>query len=252
MAKPRIRSERLPRHVAVIMDGNGRWAERRGLDRTEGHRAGVEAVRATTRAARELGIRWLTLYAFSSENWSRPKAEIEVLMRLPEEYFETELEEALRNDVRIRTVGHEERLPPHVRRTMMEAVEKTQHNQGMQLVFAMSYGGRGEIVDAARRLLADHELGKVTADSLDEKSFRAWLDDPELPDVDLLIRTGGETRISNFLLWQSAYAELYFTDRMWPDFGREHLEAALLDYAERERRFGLISAQVRGSGEDKP
>lgn len=252
MAKPRIRPDRLPLHVAIIMDGNGRWAERRGLDRTEGHRAGVEAVRATTRAAREMGVRWLTLYAFSSENWSRPKAEIELLMRLPEEYFETELEEALRNDVRIRTIGHGERLPPHVRRTMAEAVEKTRGNQGMQLVFALSYGGRGEIVDAARRLLAERAAGRVSPDSLDEKSFRDWLDDPELPDVDLLIRTGGEARVSNFLLWQIAYAELYFTDRMWPDFDGAELEAAILDYQERERRFGLTGAQVRGGGEGGP
>ncbi len=249
MERSRIRPDRLPRHVAIIMDGNGRWAERRGLPRTEGHRAGVEAVRATTRAARELGVGWVTLYAFSSENWSRPKDEVDVLMRLPEEYFETELEEAIRNDVRIRTIGRIDRLPAHVQRTMGDAVEKTRNNGGMQLVFALSYGSRGEIVDAARRLLRDHEQGKLTPDSVDEKSFAAFLDDPELPDVDLLIRTGGESRVSNFLLWQIAYAELHFTDLMWPDFRREHLEAAILDYQGRERRFGLTSAQVHGNAD---
>ena len=251
MAKPRIRPDRLPRHVAIIMDGNGRWAERQGLPRGAGHRAGVDSVRAVTRAARDLGIGWLTLYAFSSENWSRPKAEVELLMRLPEEYFETELEEAMANDVRIRTLGRSDRLPPGVRRTMQDAVEKTRSNRGLQLVFALSYGSRDEIVDAARRLLRDHEHGKVTPEAIDEKSFAAYLDEPELPDVDLLIRTGGEVRVSNFLLWQIAYAELHFSEAMWPDFRAANLEDAVRDYQARERRFGLTSAQV-GAGPEDP
>jgi undecaprenyl diphosphate synthase len=239
-----LRHDALPRHVAVIMDGNGRWAERRGLERSEGHRAGVEAVREVTRAAREIGIPWLTLYAFSSENWNRPRAEVEALMRLPAEYFDSELEEAIRNGVRIRHLGRADRLPPNVRRSVDEAVRRTQHGTRMQLVFALSYGGRGEIVDAARRLLRDHELRHVDADALDEKAFGAYLDEPDLPDVDLLVRTGCERRISNFLIWQSAYAELHFSERLWPDFGRADLELALRDYQGRERRFGLTSAQA--------
>jgi undecaprenyl diphosphate synthase len=250
MDAPGLRQDALPRHVAVIMDGNGRWAERRGLPRSEGHRAGVEAVRAVTRAAREIGIPWLTLYAFSSENWNRPKAEVEALMRLPEEYFASELEEAVANGVRIRALGRRDRLPPGVRRSVEDAIQRTVHGTRMQLVFALSYGGRGEIVDAARRLLREHELRAVDPDALDEKTFAAHLDDPELPDVDLLIRTGGEQRISNFLLWQSAYAELHFSERLWPDFGRAELEDALRCFQRRERRFGLTPAQVGGGRRD--
>jgi undecaprenyl diphosphate synthase len=243
MAAPEPREGELPRHVAVIMDGNGRWAERRGLERSEGHRAGVEAVRAVTRAAREIGIPWLTLYAFSSENWNRPRAEVEALMRLPEEYFASELEEALHNGVRIRSLGRRDRLPPSVLRSLEEAIQRTQHGTRMQLVFALSYGGRGEIVDAARRLLREPHIDPET---LDEKGFAAHLDEPELPDVDLLIRTGGEQRISNFLLWQSAYAELHFTEKLWPDFGAADLRDALRSFRARERRFGRTSAQVGG------
>jgi undecaprenyl diphosphate synthase len=239
------RRDRLPEHVAVIMDGNGRWAERRGLPRSAGHRAGVDSVRMLVRAAEEIGIRWLTLYAFSSENWNRPRAEVELLMKLPEEFFETELPEVIERNVRITTIGREDRLPPGVRRSLSDAVARTQGNSGMRLVFALSYGGRGELVEAARRMLRDHEAGRLDAESLDEKGFAAYLDEPELPDVDLLIRTGGERRISNFLLWQSAYAELVLSDVLWPDFGRAELEQALADYAGRERRFGRTSAQVQ-------
>jgi undecaprenyl diphosphate synthase len=238
------RKDGLPRHVAVIMDGNGRWAEQRGLPRSEGHRAGVEAVRSVTRAAREMGVGWLTLYAFSSENWNRPKAEVDALMRLPEEYFASELDEAIRNGVRIRALGRRDRLPPSVRRSIEDAVARTQHNGGMQLVFALSYGGRGEIVDAVRRILRESETRSVDPESLDVKSFAAHLDDEELPVVDLLIRTGGEQRISNFLLWQSAYAELHFSDRLWPDFGPADLADAIQVYQRRERRFGLTPEQV--------
>ena len=247
MVEPKIQPDSVPQHVAVIMDGNGRWAERRGLDRSEGHRAGVETVRRVTRAARDLGVRWFTLYAFSSENWNRPKAEIDVLMQLPGEYLESELADAIEHDVRIRTIGRQDRLPQHVRRTLEDAVTKTQYGRGMQLCFALSYGCREEIVSAARRLLREQELGHLDPAAVDEKALAAHLDEPEMPDVDLLIRTGGESRISNFLLWQSAYAELYFTDRMWPDFGPAELEQALLEYQKRERRFGRTGAQVRGT-----
>jgi undecaprenyl diphosphate synthase len=244
MDAPAHHKDALPRHVAVIMDGNGRWAEQRGLARSEGHRAGVEAVRAVTRAARETGVPWLTLYAFSSENWNRPKAEVDALMRLPEEYFASELEEAIANGVRIRALGRRDRLPPSVRRSIEDACARTQRGTGMQLVFALSYGGRGEIVDAARRLLRENESRSVDPESLDEKSFAAHLDEPELPDVDLLIRTGGEQRISNFLIWQSAYAELHFSERLWPDFGAADLADAIRVFQARERRFGLTPDQV--------
>lgn len=240
--------DRLPTHVAVIMDGNGRWAEQRGLARGAGHRAGVEAVRTVVRAAEELGIGWLTLYAFSSENWNRPKAEVDLLMTLPQEFFDTELPEVIQRNVRILAIGRQERLPPAVRRSLADAIARTAHCTGMRLVFALSYGGRGEIVEAARRLLREHEHGRIDPESLDEKAFASYLDEPDLPDVDLLVRTGGERRISNFLLWQSAYAELVLSDVLWPDFGKQALEAALADYARRERRFGRTSAQVRSGG----
>jgi undecaprenyl diphosphate synthase len=234
------------------MDGNGRWAESRGLPRTDGHRAGMETVRGTVRAARDLGVRWLTVYAFSSENWSRPKAEVDYLMRLPEEFFEKELPEAIEKNVRILAIGKRDRLPLGVRRALEDAVARTAHCTGMRLVFALSYGGRLELVEAARRMLRDAELGRLTPEALTEKTFAQYLDEPEMPDVDLLIRTGGEYRVSNFLLWQIAYAEIVTSDAMWPDFGRERLEAAIAEYQRRERRFGLTSAQVRAGRGDAP
>ncbi len=242
-----LRRDRIPNHVAVIMDGNGRWAERRGLERTDGHRAGVESVRQIVRAANDLGIRWLTLYAFSSENWNRPKHEVEVLMALPEQYFEQELPEVIEKNVMILSVGREDRLTPGVKRSLGDARLRTAANTGMRLVFALSYGGRGEIVDAVSRLLKDHEMGRIDPEAVDEKTVAAYLDQPDMPDVDLLIRTGGEHRVSNFLLWQIAYAEIVTSECMWPDFRREHLEEAIGAFQGRERRFGLTSAQVRGS-----
>lgn len=236
--------ERRPRHIAIIMDGNGRWAESRGQSRSDGHRAGVEAVKTVVRAAREWDIQWLTLYAFSSENWNRPRMEIRALMRLPDLYFETELANSIENGIRIRCIGQQERLPRHVRRTLARAIEATRDNREMELVFALSYGSRSELVDAARRIARLVEAGALTAEAIDEKALAAHLDEPDLPDVDLLIRTGGEARVSNFLLWQSAYAELYFSRTMWPDFGRASLAEAIEWYAERERRFGRISAQL--------
>jgi undecaprenyl diphosphate synthase len=236
------RQDRIPHHVAVIMDGNGRWAERQGMERTEGHRAGVESVRQIVRAANDLGIGWLTLYAFSSENWNRPKGEVEVLMSLPEEYFQQELPEAIEKNVRILSIGRSDRLPPGVRSSLGEAEAKTAENTGMRLVFALSYGARGEIVDAVKRLMKD---GRVDPESIDEKTFGAYLDQPDMPDVDLLIRTGAEQRVSNFLLWQIAYAEIVISESMWPEFRREHLEAAIADFQGRERRFGLTGAQVK-------
>ncbi len=244
MHEQRLRSDRLPRHVAIIMDGNGRWAERRGLSRKEGHRQGVEALRAVVRAAHELGIRVLTLYAFSLENWDRPRGEVRELMNLIEEYLDQEVQEVHRNGIQVRAIGRLDRLPPSTRKKVEESIELTKDNREMVLAFALSYSGRAEIVDAARKLLRDAEEGKIDAQRLDEKSFASYLYEPGLADPDLLIRTGSELRVSNFLLWQIAYTELYATDVMWPDFRKTQLVEALLDYQSRERRFGLTSAQV--------
>jgi undecaprenyl diphosphate synthase len=249
MRGQRLDSKSIPRHVAIIMDGNGRWAERRGLSRIEGHRAGLESVRAVVRAAHELGVRWLTLYAFSLENWNRPKHEVDELMRLLERYLELEIDEVHRNGIQVRAIGRIERLAASARARIEQAVARTRANREMTLVFAVSYGGRAEIVDAARRLLRDAESGKVDPERLDEKTFAAYLYDPELPDPDLLIRTGAESRVSNFLLWQIAYTEIYTTGAMWPEFRKEHLVEAIVDYQARERRFGLTSAQVRGGSD---
>jgi undecaprenyl diphosphate synthase len=242
----RLRPELIPRHVAIIMDGNGRWAERRGLSRIQGHREGLEAVRAVVRGAHELGIRFLTLYAFSVENWNRPKAEVGELMRLLDHYLEAEIDEVMRNGVQLRMIGQIDSLPPAVAERVRKSIERTSRNREMTLVFALSYSGRAEIVDAARELMREAELGKADPESLDEKTFAAHLYDPEVPDPDLLIRSGAEYRVSNFLLWQIAYSEIHTTDVMWPDFRKEHLVEALLDYQGRERRFGMTGAQVRG------
>jgi len=250
MHERRIRAETIPRHVAVIMDGNGRWAERRGLDRVQGHRAGIEAVRATVRAAHELGVRFLTLYAFSTENWSRPKGEVDALMGLLEHYLAVELEELDRNGIRLRAIGRLDRLPEVARVKLEEALERTRDNSEMTVVFALSYGGRTEIADAARKLARDVEQGKLDPEQIDEKTFAAYLYDPEIPDPDLLIRSGGEARVSNFLLWQIAYAELHVTDVMWPDFRKNDLVEAVWDYQQRERRYGLTSAQVQSGDKE--
>ncbi len=246
MQEQRLRPDSIPRHVAVIMDGNGRLAEARGLSRFEGHRAGLDACRAVVRAAHELGVKVLTLYAFSLENWNRPKPEVDELMRLLARYLDSEMEEVMRNGIQVRAIGRIDRLPESVRERVADAVERTRNNREMKLVFALSYGGRAEIVDAARKLLHDAEVGKIDPTRLDEKTFAAYLYDPEIPDPDLLIRTGAELRVSNFLLWQIAYTEIYSTEVMWPDFRKTHLVDAILEYQRRERRFGMTGAQVRG------
>ena len=240
-----LQPDRVPRHVAIIMDGNGRWAEARGTSRLAGHREGLESVREVVRAARRIGIGTLTLYAFSLENWNRPKAEVDGLMALLEEFIDREIAEIDANGIQLRSIGRPERLPASVQRKVEQAKQRTRANREMRLVFALSYSGRAEIVDAARKLLREAELGKLDPDSLDEKTFASCLYDPELPDPDLLIRTGNEQRVSNFLLWQIAYTELFTTPVMWPEFREPHLVEALLDYQSRERRFGLTSAQVR-------
>jgi undecaprenyl diphosphate synthase len=251
MEERQIRTDQIPRHVAIIMDGNGRWAQARGLERNAGHREGIESVRDIVRAANDLGIKCLTLFAFSNENWDRPKAEVSELMRLLEEYLELEIDEVMRNGIRIRAIGRLDRLPPTTRRAVEVATERSADNREMDLVFALSYGGRTEIVDAARRLMRAVEKGELDPSHLDEQTFAAHLYLPDQPDPDLLIRTGGESRVSNFLLWQIAYTEIHTTNVMWPEFRRKHLVEAILDYQARERRYGLTSAQISARGDGR-
>lgn len=232
-------------HVAIIMDGNGRWAKARGLPRTAGHKKGVDAVRRIIAAARELGIPHLTLFGFSSENWRRPMDEVSDLMGLLRFYLRSELAELHRNGVRLRIIGDRARLALDIVQLIEGAEAQTGGNTGLTVVVALSYGARDEIVEAARRIASDVAAGTLAADRIDEDAFSARLFTADIPDPDLIIRTSGEKRISNFLLWQAAYAELIFVDTLWPDFGKADLEAALDEYNRRERRFGAITAAPR-------
>ncbi len=232
-----VNFDRLPVHVAVIMDGNGRWAAERHLPRVEGHRAGIESVRDVVEGSARLGIKVLTLYAFSVENWKRPVTEVSTLMTLLKRYLRLELNTLLRNDIRFNVIGREEELAPDVRRELTMAEEKTAGNSGMLFNIALNYGGRAEIVEAARRVIA----AGVAADALDELRFGDFLYTAGQPDPDLLIRTSGEMRISNFLLWQIAYSEIWVTDTLWPDFRKRHLLEAVLAYQKRDRRYGGIT-----------
>jgi undecaprenyl diphosphate synthase len=236
-----IDCERLPRHVAIIMDGNGRWAQRRGLSRVRGHKEGKDSVRAIVEKARRLGLEYLTLFAFSTENWSRPRQEVQALMGLLKRYLRTELGKMMENDIRLRAVGDITRLPVEVQRLLLADIEATRDNKGMNVLLAVSYGGRDDIVRAARALAQAARSGRLDPEAIDEKLFAAHLATGDIPDPDLLIRTGGEMRISNFFLWQSAYAEIYITETLWPDFREEQFVEALQHYQRRERRFGGIS-----------
>jgi undecaprenyl diphosphate synthase len=229
--------ERLPAHVAVIMDGNGRWAAQRHLPRVEGHRAGIDSVRDVVEGSARLGIKVLTLYAFSVENWKRPAAEVSTLMMLLKRYLRSELNTLLRNNIKFKVVGRMEDLAPDVQKELRDAEERTASNAGMQFNIALNYGGRAEIVEAARRMLVDG----VTRDQLDETRFASYLYTAGQPDPDLLIRTSGEMRVSNFLLWQIAYAEIWVTDTLWPDFRQRHLLEAIVAYQKRDRRYGGIN-----------
>ncbi len=231
---------RIPPHVAIIMDGNGRWAEQRGLSRDAGHRAGVDAARRTIEACREVGVQILTMYAFSTENWRRPVDEVEALMALFEEAVQREAAELIRNGVQFRVSGDLDSLEPGLRGHAERVMADTAHNQDLVLNFAFNYGGRAELIRAMRLLAADVASGKTTVDIIDEGQVGRYLYTAGLPDPDLLIRTGGEQRISNFLLWQLAYTELYFCDVYWPDFGKADLIAALTAYQVRRRRFGGV------------
>lgn len=229
---------RLPRHIAIIMDGNGRWAKKRGLPRVAGHRAGVEALRGVVRACGELGIDVLSLYAFSTENWKRPREEVDALMNLLVEYLRREVEELCRSNVRVRVMGQLGELPPAARREVLSAMDRTKDNTGLVVNLALNYGGRREIVEAARALAVKAREGNLDPADIDERVFAAHLYTAGLPDPDLLIRPGGEVRVSNFLLWQVAYTELWVTPVFWPDFSRAHLEEAIAAYQGRRRRFG--------------
>jgi undecaprenyl diphosphate synthase len=242
--KKQVDLNKLPRHVAIIMDGNGRWAKKKGNPRVFGHKNGVAAVRDTVEAAAELGIEFLTLYAFSTENWNRPRTEIDALMALLVSTINKETKTLLDNNVRLKTIGDIDSLPQSVARHLKGAIEKTKNNTGLNLVLALNYSSRWEIVNAINNLAADLKNKKLEIESIDSNIFESYLNTSGFPDPELLIRTSGEFRISNFLLWQIAYSELYFTPTLWPDFRRENLYQAIVDYQSRERRFGKISEQI--------
>lgn len=239
-----IDRSRLPRHIAIIMDGNGRWAKERGKDRVYGHHEGVLSVRAIVDASAEIGIEYLTLYAFSTENWNRPKEEVAALMELLVNTIRKEAEELKKNGVRLHVIGDVESLPAVCQKELKEAMDITAHNTRLNLILALSYSSRWEITAAARRLSVDVAVGKLEATDIDESLFSTYLATAAFPDPELMIRTSGEHRISNYLLWQLAYAELYFTPVHWPAFRKPHLLEAIYDYQQRERRFGLTSEQL--------
>ena len=242
--KQHIDPSNLPQHIAVIMDGNGRWAKRQGAARVFGHRNAIKAVREATEGCAELGIKYLTLYAFSTENWNRPKFEVDALMTLLVHTIRGEIKTLMDNNVRLATIGHTESLPTDCQRELSEAIRETSQNTGLTLVLALSYSGRWEILEAVRQLATDVQAGKLTPDQIDETVFSQHLTTRNMPDPELMIRTSGEMRISNFMLWQLAYSEFYMPDVLWPDFRREHLHEAILTYQQRERRFGKTSEQL--------
>ena len=243
--KETIDKDRLPKHIAIIMDGNGRWAKKKGAMRVFGHQSAIQAVREVTERSAELGVSYLTLYAFSTENWKRPKLEVSALMRLLVSTIRKETKTLIKNNVKLNAVGNLSMLPEECQKELNEAIEITKDNTALTLTLALSYSGRWELMEAAKKMVQDAADGKINANDIDEAYFGNCLTTAGIPDPELLIRTSGELRISNFLLWQLAYSELYFTDLLWPDFRKEHLEEAILSYQKRERRFGKISEQVK-------
>lgn len=237
--------ERLPQHVAVIMDGNGRWARKKGMMRVFGHQNGVKAVRETVEACAELGVKALTLYAFSTENWNRPKSEVDALMKLLISTLRKELHTLTENNIRLRAIGDLSALPPDGRRELNEVMSETADNEHMDLILALSYSARWELVDAVKRMSEEAAKGELDPEDISEECISNHLSTAGIPDPELLIRTSGETRISNFLLWQIAYTELYFTPTLWPDFRKDDLYMAILDFQKRERRFGKTSEQIQ-------
>jgi undecaprenyl diphosphate synthase len=239
-----IQSGKLPRHLAVIMDGNGRWAVERKFSRTAGHREGIESVRDIVKASSQLGIQYLTLYAFSIENWKRPVSEVSVLMKLLEHFLKAELNELHENKVRINTIGKISSLPQNVQKLLHDSIEKTKDNDGLTLTLALSYSGRWDIVRSVQMIALDIRRGKVSPEDISEDLFSSYLQTNKIPDPDLLIRTSGEMRLSNFLIWELAYSEIYITDKFWPEFRRRDLYESIMNYQKRERRFGKTSDQI--------
>lgn len=242
--KSQIKPDKLPRHIAIIMDGNGRWAKQHGKPRVFGHRNGVKAVRETTEAAAELGIEYLTLYAFSTENWKRPRLEIDALMKLLVETLHKEVNTLMKNDIKLRAIGDIEKLPAPTHKALLEGIERTKNNKRMTLILALNYSAKWDILQATQKLALACKEGLIEADSIDNEAFANALSTSGIPDPELLIRTSGEARLSNFLLWQLAYAELYFTPTFWPEFRKDQLYQAIIDFQQRERRFGKISEQL--------
>jgi len=236
-----INKNNLPKHIAITMDGNGRWAKTKGKLRVFGHKNGIKAVRDTVEAAAEIGIEFLTLYAFSTENWSRPESEVNALMTLLVSAINKETKTLMDNNIQLSTIGDTESLPSKAKKELLQAIEKTKNNSRMTLVLALSYSGRWDIINAVNTIVKEDTVNR----DITEEEFQQYLTTKSVPDPELLIRTSGEYRISNFLLWQIAYSELYFTDTLWPDFRKEDLEKAILDYQSRERRFGKISEQIQ-------
>ncbi|MCT2343993.1 isoprenyl transferase [Niallia taxi] len=235
-----VKQQKIPEHVAIIMDGNGRWAKKRKLPRIAGHHEGMKCVKRITKMADELGIKVLTLYAFSTENWKRPKTEVDYIMSLPEQFLSTFLPELMEKNVRVTAIGYTEKLPEHTLKALDNAVEKTKNNTGLNLNFALNYGSRSEILQAVSNIVKDSQTGELDANGITEEVFSSYLMTDGLNDPDLLIRTSGEIRISNFMLWQLAYTELWFTDVLWPDFKEEHLIEAIEVFQNRQRRFGGV------------
>ena len=243
--KNKIVNEKLPKHIAIIMDGNGRWAKKNGKERYEGHYQGVETVRKIVEASAELGVKFLTLYAFSTENWHRPKEEVDALMHLFVETIEQELPTLNKNGIRLRAIGNIASMPQQNIDKLNETIAKTKNNNKMDLVLALSYSGRWEILDAVRKIVKDQQKNNIPADEITEELFSTYLNTAGIPDPELLIRTSGELRISNYLLWQIAYTELYITPKLWPEFDKEDLYKAIVDFQNRERRFGKTSDQIK-------
>ena len=233
--------ESTPDHIAIIMDGNGRWAQKRGLPRIAGHKEGTSTIVKVVKSAVKYKVKVLTLYAFSTENWKRPKNEVEFILKLPKEFLNIYLPELIENNVRINVIGDMELLPNYTRESVQYAIDRTRHNDGLQLNFALNYGSRHEILNAVKDMIADINDTKLSVDEVDEQQFSKYLYTKDMPDPDLMIRTGGEQRLSNFLLWQSAYSEFWYTDVLWPDFSEEDFLLALEDYRQRNRRYGGLS-----------
>jgi undecaprenyl diphosphate synthase len=242
--KESINKDKIPKHIAIIMDGNGRWAKQRGTQRIFGHRNAVTAVRSVIEASAELGVKYLTLYAFSTENWGRPKKEVEALMGLLVNTISAEKETLLKNNISLNTIGDIDSLPKQVQKEINEVVSITSKCTGLKVILALSYSSRWEITDAVKKIMIDFSNNKVNIDDISEETFANYLNTARIPDPELMIRTSGEYRISNFLMWQLAYSELYFTPVLWPDFNKEELYNAIIDYQRRERRFGKISEQL--------